>query len=227
MEYYPVTLPDFNPPAAWDAVRARGLAVLGGFAPEPDDGAPAGCRTLLLLGPGAGFWDIFTASPEYADGGAAPLDRWSRRVIGDLAREFDAQALFPFDGPPHLPFFAWARRSGRAWASPVAMLVHAEAGLLVSYRGALALPGRLAVPAPGSAPCLSCAAPCRTACPVGALSAEGYDVARCHAYLDSPAGQDCLQRGCLVRRACPVGAGARSESQSAFHMAAFHGRQRG
>ena len=58
-------------------------------------------RHAVLLGPdGPGFWRIFRASPEFGDGGADPLDRWSERVIGGLAAEFRGQALFPFGGPP-------------------------------------------------------------------------------------------------------------------------------
>ncbi len=211
---------------AW--ARPSGLAVLGGFHPGPDDGAPAGCATLLLLGPdGPDFWDAFAAGPEHADGAADPLDRWSVRVIGALAEAAGGQALFPFGGPPWQPFTRWARRSGTAWVSPVGLLVHARLGLFVSYRGALALDARLALPrdpgAPPARPCDTCAQPCRTACPVGALGSGGYDLAACHGWLDTAAGCDCLDRGCAVRRACPVGRGRRPDAQSAFHMAAFHG----
>jgi hypothetical protein len=206
--------------------RPAGLAVLGGFHPEPDDGAPAGCGTLLLLGPDEpGFWDLFQASPEFGEGAADPLNRWSERVIGGLAAATGGRALFPFGGPPWQPFTAWARRSGAAWISPVGLLVHARRGLFVSYRGALALGERLALPEPPARPCDTCAKPCLDACPVGALSGAGYDLAACHGWLDSAAGGDCMGRGCAVRRACPVGRGSRPEAQSAFHMRAFHGRQ--
>ncbi|MFO1105551.1 MAG: ferredoxin [Amaricoccus sp.] len=188
--------------------------------PDPGDGAPEGCRALLLLGPGPGFWAIFAASAEYADGAADPLDRWSRRVIGVLAEEAGAVALFPFDGPPFRPFQRWARASGRVWESPVALLVHAEAGLFISFRGALCFTERVAMPIAREAPCPTCAAPCTSACPVGALGPAGYDVARCRTHLDSPAGRDCLDRGCLARRACPLG--AQTPEQAMFHMAAFH-----
>ncbi len=207
------------------AAGAQGLALLGGFHPEPDDGVPEGQGTLFLIGPGPDFWPAFAASPERRDGAADPLDRWSGRVIGGLADRLGARALFPFGGPPYQSFLAWARRSGRAWPSPVGMLVQADAGLFVSYRGALAFAARLPVPAPAVLPCPACAAPCLTACPVGALTGAGYDVPRCHAHLDTPEGADYLDGGCLVRRACPVGAHLRSREQSAFHMAAFHGRQ--
>ena len=68
------------------AARAEGLGVLGALHPGPGDGAPAGCRTLVLLGPDEpGFWGVFQASPEVGDGAADPLNRWSERVIGGLA----------------------------------------------------------------------------------------------------------------------------------------------
>ncbi len=208
------------------AAGAEGLAVLGAVRPGAGDGVPEGTGTVVLLGPdGPGFWDRFRAAPEYGDGARDPLDRWSLRVIGGLGRRLGATALFPFGGPPWRPFTRWARESGEAWESPVGLLVHARLGLFVSYRGALAFPARLALPPAAARPCDACARPCLGACPVGALGGAGYDVAACHGWLDTAAGRDCHRRGCAVRRACPVGAALRVEAQSAFHMAAFHGRQ--
>lgn len=219
--------PTLSLPDVTGALAGCGLSLLGGLHPEPDaPHLPPGTGTLLLLGPGEpGFWSRVTASPEFADGAADPLDRWSRRVIGDLARALGGTALFPFGGPPWLPFLDWATRSGAFWSSPVGMLVHAEAGLMVSIRGALALGPRLALPAPPPKPCDTCAAqPCRTACPVDALGPKGYDVAACRGWLDGPAGTDCLDIGCAARRACPVSRTyPRDPAQSAFHMRAFHG----
>lgn len=210
-----------------EAAAADGLMVLGAFHPEASDSVPVPCRTLALLGPREPqFWQVFRSSAEFGDGDADPLNRWSVRVIGALADRFGAAALHPFGEPAPLPFIAWALRTRQAWTSPVGLLVHATAGLWVSYRGALALRERMDLPEPGQRPCDSCPGPCRTACPVGALVAGGYDVTACHAYLETPAGQDCLEAGCLVRRACPVGRGRRPPEQSAFHMAAFHGRDR-
>ncbi len=203
------------------------LAVMGAFHPAPGDGAPAGCGTLVLLGPDEpGFWPHFRASPEAGDGAPNPIDRWSRRVIGGLAADLGAAALFPFGGPPWQPFTAWALRSGRVWDSPVHLLVHDVAGLFFSCRGALALDGRLALPPPGTRPCTDCPAPCLDACPPRALTAAAYDVPACHGFLGSAAGAACLTRGCAVRRACPVGQGRRPEAQSAYHMASFHGTSR-
>lgn len=198
------------------------LSVYGAFHPAAD-GAPEGVETLVLLGPKEpGFWAHFTSSAEYADGQPHPLDRWSKRVICGLSTEFGAQPFFPFGGPPYQPFTRWATASGRAHISPVGLLVHDTAGLWVSYRGALGLRERLALPPAPPNPCLSCETrACITACPVNALTASAYDVAACKADLDRPEN-DCMARGCATRRACPVSQDyARSEAQSSFHMEAF------
>ncbi len=198
------------------------LAVLGGFACHADAGLPAGTRTVLLLGPlEPGFWPHLHAQPEW--GGPDPVDRWSRRVIGKIACGLGAKALFPFGGAPFHPFYQWALRTGRIWDSPVRLLLHDEQGLMVSFRGALALKQVLDLPPAPPQPCDTCAKPCLTACPVGALTGAGYDVAACHGFLDSPAGADCMEQGCAVRRACPVSAAyARLAEQSAYHMRQFH-----
>jgi hypothetical protein len=199
------------------------LAVLGAFAPTAEDGLPAGTRSLALIGPEEpGFWPAFTQSPEWQDGAPDPMDRWSHRVLTSVAADFGATALFPFGGPPYHPFYQWALRSGRAWASPIRLLVHDTAGLMISYRGALALPFDLPQ-APATCPCDTCDRPCLTTCPVNALSPAGYDLPACHGWLDSAAGQSCMSRGCAARRACPAAQGyARMPEQSAYHMRQFH-----
>ncbi len=200
-------------------VEKQHLAIFGGLTRN----TPDGIGTLVLLGPREpGFWGHFTASPEYADGAADPLDRWSERVIGGLAKALNAKAFFPFGGPPWQPFLQWALESGRAHVSPVGLLVHDAAGLMVSYRGALGFQERIELPAPPPSPCITCEKqPCLTACPVDALSPDGYDVAACKTDLDRPEN-DCLSMGCVVRRACPVSQGhGRRPEQSAFHMRAF------
>jgi hypothetical protein len=205
------------------ALDPHHLEVLGGFAvAEGEEGFPAETRTLLMIGPKEpGFWPHLQAQPEW--GGPDPVDRWSRRVIGRVACDLGAKAVFPFGGPPYQPFYSWALRTGRVWDSPVKLLVHATQGLMVSFRGALALKQVLPLPAPAVQPCATCAKPCLTACPATALTGAGYDVARCHAHLDQPAGADCLNGGCLVRSTCPAGAGyARMPSQSAYHMRQFY-----
>lgn len=201
-----------------------GLDIYGAFHPDVDDMSEA--KTLIMLGPSAQFWNVFTASPEYADKAPDPIDRWSTRVLTDLAQTLHARAIFPFGGPPYAPFIAWAKQSGRAWASPLGMLIHDTSGLMVSYRGALAFDETLELPNTiPEKPCDTCETkPCIVACPVDALGPNGYNVQACHAYLDTDAGADCMTRGCIARRSCPVSIGAnRQDAQSALHMRAFRG----
>lgn len=201
---------------------ARHLEVLGGFHAEDDPALPKGTRTLLLLGPRQpGFWAAVKASEHW--GGPDPVDRWSRVEVGRLACDLGGKALFPFGGPPYLPFYAWAIRSGAVWESPVKLLVHGTQGLWVSFRGALALKEVVDLPPPPPRPCDCCAKPCLTACPAGALTGAGYDVPACHAFLDTAGGRDCMTGGCLVRGSCPVSQShARLAEQSAYHMGQFH-----
>ena len=211
--------------------RARELALypMGAFHVDgQEEGLPEGTNTVVLLGPDEPgvFWEIFVRGTEYLDEEPDPLDRWSRRTVGTLAHVLpEADAVFPFDGPPYLPFTEWALETGHIWTSPVGLLVHDGAGLWVSFRGALALKTRLTLPEPGEKPCDTCEGqPCRTACPVGALTPEGYDVPRCKAYVASDEGEHCRVQGCAVRRACPVSQGwERDEAQAHFHMRAFLG----
>ena len=193
---------------------------MGHCPASPDDALPHVDGTIVLLGPDEpDFWPVFTQSVEYNDGAADPLDRWSRRVIDKVAADHGGVAYYPFGGAPYRPFYTWALRTGRAWASPIGFLVHDVAGLFASFRGAIWLPdARSAVTA--TQPCVTCDAPCKSVCPVDAFS-QGYDVAACKSYLNTDAGASCLTKGCQARRACPVGAGRRLDVQAAFHMEAF------
>jgi len=195
------------------------LALFGAFHNEIGE-------TVVLLGPlEPGFWPHFRSSPEAQDGNRDTLDRWSKRVISAIAAECGAEAVFPFGGPPYQPFIRWAIQSGRAWQSPAGPLVHDTAGMMISYRGALVLPHRIQLPETAHNPCETCAdKPCLSACPVNALSAEtGYQLARCHDFLDTTQGAQCMSLGCAARRACPISQQyGRLPEQSAFHMKAFH-----
>lgn len=207
--------------------QAHKLAILGGHHPENDDHLPAWCETLLLFGPTADFWQHFIKSPEWLDKAPDPVDRWSQRVLSDIAESLNGDALFPFGGPPFKPFFTWALKSGQAWQSPVNLLVHSHAGLMVSYRGAIALRQRLDLPAPAAKPCDHCQKPCLTACAPRALTHSGYDVDACKTHVTSESGIENKSLGCNVRRTCPVSQSyARMEAQSAYHMRIFLGESR-
>lgn len=201
------------------AVAPHGLIYMGALREGSD--------TIVLIGAGPDMWPAFCASPEYHDRQRDPLDRWSKRLLTQVAKNYEAICEFPSDGPPFAPFIAWATATGRFWQSPTGMLVHDQAGLMISIRGALRIPSRIDIPFSTSQnPCLTCATkPCETACPVGALSGTtAYDVPVCMVYLRSSEGADCMENGCLVRRVCPVSQNfGRAPQQSGFHMRAFIG----
>ncbi|MGI9391399.1 MAG: ferredoxin [Boseongicola sp.] len=205
-----------------DRVRQDHLDVFGAFHTRYED--RIGFGTLVMLGPREpGFWAHVLECAEFQDRTPDPLDRWSERVITLAAQDLGGEPHFPFGTPPK-PFQNWAIRTGRAWSSPVVLLVHDTAGLMVSYRGAISVPELLELPATAARPCETCNnKPCLESCPVSALTANGYDLNSCHSFLDTDEGAACMRRGCAVRRSCPAGANYRRiDAQSGYHMERFH-----
>ena len=221
----PETPPSFTKTS--QAVLAQGLNIYGALHPGKRPVKNLSHGTLVLLGTGAEFWPVFTQSPEHLGAQPDPVDHWSARVIGTLAKSLGATPYFPFGGPPHTPFVDWALASGRAFTSPSQMMVHDEVGMLISYRGALHFDQSFDIPPPPLAhsPCATCTTqPCLNTCPAAALVKGGpYELTACHHHLDTPAGVACMTQGCLARCACPLsqGAGRRIE-QTAHHMRYFH-----
>ncbi|WP_171181650.1 MULTISPECIES: ferredoxin [unclassified Ruegeria] len=206
-----------------EVAHREGLIVMGALHPRKVEAKQLESGTLVLLGAGGDFWPVLKAAPEW--GAPDPVDRWSTRIIGEIAQTFNAEAYFPFGGPPYAPFIDWALKSGRTFSSPVGALVHDTVGMMISYRGALHFAEEFSIPdTPGQSPCITCVAPCTQACPVGALNAqEFYNISACHSHLDTTQGQTCMTGGCLARLACPLSAGAeRTSEQSAHHMRSFH-----
>ena len=230
------------------SLTPHGLMVRGGFVPRDDDGLPplpggAAPGMLWLVGVvGSSFWPHFTASAEYRDGQPDPLDRWSRRIGESLAQQWGGAALFPFSGPPWLPFQRWADRCEATEKSAMGLRIHPVYGLWHAYRFALALPAPTpratlpgatmleaagpTAPVPGLAIqdiCARCdGQPCLHTCPVDGYTVQGFDLNACASHLRTPEGQVCMTDGCRARAACPVGAEYRySAEHAAFHMAAF------
>lgn len=211
------------------AAKALGLALRGAFHTSPDDAVPevhgAPARTLVLLGNvGGSMWPAVVKS-GFIDGRADPVDDWSHSVVGRLAGELGARALYPFGGPPFLPFLRWAQRAEPVFPSRMGPLIHPAYGLWHAYRGALALRERLELPPPPTdqSPCERCAdQPCLSTCPVDAMTPGRYDVKGCVAHAGSPSGVECLELGCAARRACPVGERyIYSPEQATHHMGVF------
>ena len=226
------TPPQPSYPEIAAAADGLGLIARGGFHPTEADGVPRGfgdteVGTLVLLGnAGPDMWARVGSAVD-ASNARHPLDGWIQQHVGRLARELGAEPLYPFGGPPFLPFLRWAQRAEPVAPSALGILIHAEYGLWHAYRAALAFIARFDVPtfADVPRPCDGCVdKPCLTACPVGAFSQEGFEVASCTAHIAEPAGADCLGMGCQARRACPVGRDyAYAPAQATFHMRAFLG----
>ena len=222
-----------------------GMSVLGWFAVLPlecSDSELAGYGPAVLIGnKGGAMWPVFAASAEFRDSKPDPMDRWTRRVLGEIAMELVPQArqLFPF-GETVWPFQRWAGRAMGVSQSPLGLLVHREYGLWFALRAALVFPqsdaaGEKVIQRVDELnhPCLECdEKPCLNACPVTAFSKSGFAVNACRSYLDSiqssqtdsslTAMPNCMDKGCAARNACPVGREWRyGEAQLQFHLQAF------
>lgn len=181
--------------------------------------------SIALVGNvGSSYWSEFSQSPEFKDGRADPLDRWSRRVAEQIAETFSLSTIYPFEGPPYYPFQQWAKRAEALSQSPLGLMIHPQYGLWHSYRFGLLLPQvteqqSILV----TSLCESCELqPCLNTCPVNAFGDEGYDVDSCDSYLKQNSDASCHQEGCLARLACPVGEAYRYEpAQHTFHLRAF------
>jgi len=199
-------------------------------------GGDAVAEIWLVGFAGSAFWPHFSKSDCFQDGLPDPLDRWSRDIGLRLAERLQGRALFPFDGPPYLPFQRWAAEAASSGRSPLMLHIHPTYGLWHAYRFALALPAGVNDPQslypvehaqtvkPAVDICASCdGQPCLQACPVRAFDGQTFLPDACCAHLKTPAGQSsCMQSGCAARRACPVGRPYQYEPEhAAFHMQAF------
>lgn len=223
-------------PAAAELIErlaAAGFLCLGGFEPVASSLVPplpggGVARSLVLIGStGPSIWPAFSASPEYADGNPNPLDRYTERVLSDIACAFALTTLFPFAGPPYHPFQKWALACGGFSQSPLGVLAHETYGPWAGFRAVFLSAEALPLPAASrpDGPCDTCSdKPCLTICPVNAISLEeGYRVADCRTYLAKDRSRDCWS-GCLARRACPYGQDHRQSAETAgFHMESFLG----
>jgi ferredoxin-like protein FixX len=204
-------------------IATRGTINFGkGEGPPMTDGSSA--RSVLLLGNvGGSIWPSFATWQKGYDG-ADPLDTWSKSTIRPLAASLDAMAYFPSD-PPWQPFQQWAMRAEGIRPSPLGILIHPIYGLWHGYRGALGFRFEIEeTVAFTEHPCNRCHdKPCLSACPAGAVRAEGFDVAACRSHLRVTEAA-CGASGCLARNACPVGPEFRYPAeQLGFHMDSLKG----
>ena len=200
-----------------------GLVPRGGFHPNPEDGVPGDPQTLILVDNAAS--DMWNAFSQMSFNLPNALDHWSKCAIDAVATATGGIAIYPFGGPPFLPFQRWAAKAEPVAPSPLGILMHPEFGLWHAYRGALAYSATIELPPRDDRPipCDTCEdKPCLSACPVDAFGVGGYDVPMCTAYLEAHLKGDCMAWGCRARRHCPVGTEYGYVSkQAAFHMRAF------
>lgn len=217
------------------ALKNNGLICMGGLSLQvghcPEGAENLAGRSALLIGnAGSAMWQYFRESPEFKDGEADPMDRWTRRVLASLARSMVVDMAFPFE-KPYWPFQRIAGEVTGGKPSPIGIVIHETYGLWHALRGLMILPeshslqSSADVPSMHSTnhPCDSCMdKPCLSACPVGAFSGSGFDVVACRSHLASGNEPDCSHLGCRARAACPVGTGFTYEhAHMVFHMRAF------
>ena len=226
-----------GPAELGDWLGEFGLHAFGAFeiavSDCPTGEEPVAPATGMLIGnAGGAMWAAFRESAEYSDRMADPLDRWSERVLGGLARQLDCRVIFP-SSRPYWPFQVFARKATGARSSPLGILMHPQYGLWHGFRGALLFPAdhelheefsrQAQVRKNVAHPCDSCSdRPCLSACPVGAFSNNGLDVSRCFSHLGGGQEPDCMGLGCQARAVCPFAIEHQYESmQTRFHMRAY------
>jgi ferredoxin len=199
---------------------------------------PEASNAIIVGSGGRDLFRCFRASTEAGDGGAHPLDRFTRAAVATAASEalrasgIGYRVVFPFVGSfassePVLPFQRLGRAAGVGAPGPLGLQIHPRFGPWWAYRAliAIAVDGGVvdeiiggAVDAPGGDRCAGCPAPCVAACPAGAVRLTGFSIVDCHARrLTAPA----CRLSCVARIRCVVGTEHRyTDEQLAFHMAA-------
>lgn len=205
-------------------LRALGLSCFGWFVM---DEAPFAGHKAVLVGNHAledthAMWDVFSSSPEYGDGLANSLDRWTKRVIGGIAVSTGSNVIYPF-GEMLWPFQRYASAATGMKSSPIGLMIHPEFGLWQAFRAVLIFNEKVELDERDDLthPCDTCSdKPCLNSCPVDAFTSLGFAVSDCRDHLASSNGPDCKSLGCQARAACPVGV-PYSDHQIKFHMKSF------
>ncbi len=223
-----------------NVLAEHGLMLFGGLelsANECAQGQEAliGRKALLIGNAGSDMWVQFSKSNEYADDKPDPMNRWTRRVLDDVARQFGGRVVYPFD-KPYWPFQRLAQKAAGVQSSPLGILIHPEYGLWHAFRGVVVFDEAHEFTSQINAlimnadslihPCDTCVEkPCLTACPVGAFTGEWLNVQDCFAHLDTRSEPDCMSLGCRARCACPIAKTSQyNEAQIKFHMKSYRGR---
>ena len=192
----------------------------------------AGTRAVVVLGSGGrAHWEQFLAyvaedpiarlarTPDPLDDFCASLfARWVPLTAG-------CRVIFPTAGAPAgFDFMRLAELAGLGAPSELGTLVSERFGPWLGLRAAIYTPRDLEDSPPARRLCDGCAAPCRAACPVGAVAAS-FDWRRCVDERLRP-GSGCRAR-CISRSACIVAPEeAYDELEITYHYDRNEGRRR-
>lgn len=218
-----------------------GMEILGAFHLDRDEalrfaGSEHEIIGLMIASCGQDMWQVFRASAQFGDRLPEPLDRWTKKVLEDIALESGAGLVLPFDRP-YPPFQSWAKRASGICNSPLGVLIHPQYGLWFGLRGVLLvkvivenqqLDKLIQQTKYIESPCDRCIEkPCLSSCPVNAFGDSSLNVKVCYSHLDevtiSKAEPDCLDDGCAARAACPVGVKHKyCAEQLRFHMKSYY-----
>lgn len=224
----------------FDLLKVHGLICLGGLEISAHECAlgsegKIGRYGLLVGNAGSDMWQVFSKSPEFQDNAPNPMNRWTKRILDEIADLLGASVVYPFD-EPYWPFQRLAQKAAGVKPSPLGILIHTKFGLWHAFRGLIVFEEvqeyEIQISALGTNaaslnhPCDHCAEkPCLNACPVGAFTGERLDVQSCFTHLDSNSDPDCMQLGCQARCACPIAKEHQyDDAQMNFHMKSYRGR---
>jgi hypothetical protein len=207
-----------------------------------DDLLTGGRGALVIASGGPRFFDQFDRggpdAPERRDGGRDPLDRYTRRVMAEIAQASLAPTeryalAFPFvsesagtspagaEPPRVIPFQRLGRAAGLGGSGPLGLQIHPTYGPWWAYRALLIVDREIPATAPPGDGCAGCDAPCVSACPAGAVRRTGFDIPACRGRRLATVADNPCRLSCAARIACIRGPEHRyRDVELAFHMAA-------
>lgn len=216
------------------ALRRIGLNIVGVADGAAYQHILPGCRSVVVYGSGGrALWDAFVDDlrdhPEHLAEEPHPLDEFVLRAIRAAdpspppTRRWVRAAA---DEEVVVDFQRLAVEAGLGWRSLLGLVLHPGFGPWLGLRAACFTTELLPRTGPlaGAGPCVGCPAPCRPACPAGAIGVQGWDLARCAAFHQESSR---CHGTCHSRRACPIGAEhAYSAEQLGYHEDPRAGRKR-
>lgn len=171
-------------------------------APLAAEAVHPGTRSVVVLGSGGrAHWDAFLAwvavDPEARLARREhPLDDFTAEALGSLG--LDARVVFPtFRAELRLDFMKLAALAGLGAESALGILVSDRWGPWFGLRAALFTPEVLPETFAIASPCVTCSAPCVSACPRRLPGARPFSWTEC---VDARA-TTCAE-GCAAREAC-------------------------